>query len=178
MLDRLRSREAKVVVAVDLDRLLRDTGDPITVTATGASAQTVHDPIDLTTADGDVRASMLASIARLEVRLKGEGQLRINIARAAAGPPVPTPIRLRPLRRHPSTGRGGHFPTDVRPRRGRRLTSKPQPSLTLASWNGATRTVGGDGHHRARGPPPFSLHPEAHGGLAVDSVLLPCLRVP
>jgi site-specific DNA recombinase len=90
MLDRLRSREAEVVVAVDLDRLLRDTRDLMTIIDTGATVLTVDGQIDLTTADGEFRATMLASIARFEVRRKGERQLRANVARAAAGRPVPT----------------------------------------------------------------------------------------
>lgn len=90
MLDRLRAREAEVVVSVDLDRLLRDTRDLMTIIDTGAHVLTVDGQIDLTTADGEFRATMLASIARFEVRRKGERQLRANVARAAAGRPVPT----------------------------------------------------------------------------------------
>jgi DNA invertase Pin-like site-specific DNA recombinase len=90
MLEYLRAGQADVVVSVDLDRLLRDTRDLMTIIDTGASVLTVNGEIDLTTADGEFRATMLASIARFEVRRKGERQLRANVARAAAGRPVPT----------------------------------------------------------------------------------------
>lgn len=90
MLGLLRERDAEVVVSVDLDRLLRDTRDLMTIIDTGAHVLTVDGEIDLTTADGEFRATMLASIARFEVRRKAERQLRANAARAAAGRPVPT----------------------------------------------------------------------------------------
>ena len=74
-----------VVVAVDLDRLLRSVQDLIRLTDTGAKVLTVDGEIDLTTADGEFRATMLAGIARFEVRRKGERQKRANAARAARG---------------------------------------------------------------------------------------------
>lgn len=79
-----------VVVAVDLDRLLRRVSDLTLLTDTGMRVLTVNGEIDLTTADGQFRATMLASIAQFETRRKAERQLRANAARSAAGKPVPT----------------------------------------------------------------------------------------
>ncbi|WP_136709385.1 recombinase family protein [Agromyces sp. H66] len=89
MLAALRRGEAEIVVAVDLDRLLRDPRDLATIIDTGARLLTVDGEIDLTTADGEFRASMLASLARFEVRRKSERQRRANEARAAKGRPTP-----------------------------------------------------------------------------------------
>ncbi|MEA9997843.1 recombinase family protein [Cryobacterium sp. RTS3] len=74
-----------VVVAVDLDRLVRTVRDLVTLTETGAKVLTVDGEIDLTTADGEFRATMLAGIARFEARRKGERQKRANAARASNG---------------------------------------------------------------------------------------------
>jgi DNA invertase Pin-like site-specific DNA recombinase len=74
-----------VVVAVDLDRLARSTRDLNTLIDHGLMAVTIDGEIDLTTADGEFRASMLAAIARFEVRRKGERQTRANGQRAAKG---------------------------------------------------------------------------------------------
>jgi site-specific DNA recombinase len=82
-----------VVIAVDVDRLLRSVADLLTLTATGARVLTVDGEVDLTTADGEFRATMLAGIARFEVRRKSERQLRANESRRARG--VPTPGRRR-----------------------------------------------------------------------------------
>jgi DNA invertase Pin-like site-specific DNA recombinase len=77
--------EADVVVAVDLDRLLRDVRDLSTLIDTGKKVVTVDGEIDLSTADGEFRATMLAGIARFEVRRKSERQRRANEARASRG---------------------------------------------------------------------------------------------
>lgn len=89
MLADLRAGTADVVVAVDLDRLLRSTRDLIEITDTGARVLTVDGEIDLTTADGEFRATMLAGIARFEVRRKSERQKRANADRSAKGRPNP-----------------------------------------------------------------------------------------
>lgn len=89
MLTDLSRGIADVVVAVDLDRLLRSTRDLLAITDTGARVLTVDGEIDLTTADGEFRATMLAGIARFEIRRKGERQKRANEARAAKGRPGP-----------------------------------------------------------------------------------------
>jgi site-specific DNA recombinase len=79
-----------VVVAVDLDRLLRKVSDLSILTDAGIRVLTVNGEIDLTTADGQFRATMLASIAQFETKRKSERQLRANEARATSGRPVPT----------------------------------------------------------------------------------------
>jgi DNA invertase Pin-like site-specific DNA recombinase len=78
-----------VVVAVDLDRLLRTTRDLLALTDLGIPVLTVDGEIDLTTADGEFRATMLAGIARFEVRRKSERQKRANTFRISQGKPVP-----------------------------------------------------------------------------------------
>lgn len=76
------------VVAVDLDRLLRSTRDLNTLIDHGLAAVTVDGEIDLSTADGEFRATMLAGIARFEVRRKGERQRRAQQQRAEKGKPA------------------------------------------------------------------------------------------
>ncbi|UOW00827.1 recombinase family protein [Agrococcus sp. SCSIO52902] len=76
-----------VAVAVDLDRLVRSTRDLVTLADTGVGVLTVDGEIDLTTADGEFRATMLAGIARFETRRKGERQKRANTQRAMKGLP-------------------------------------------------------------------------------------------
>jgi hypothetical protein len=83
-----------VVIGVDLDRVVRSTRDRNTLIDHGLSLVTLDGEIDLTTADGEFRASMLAAIARFEVRRKGERQTRANAQRAAKGG-VPKGARLR-----------------------------------------------------------------------------------
>ncbi|MHC9045810.1 recombinase family protein [Microbacterium saperdae] len=86
---RMLASDVDVVVAVDLDRLLRDVRDLSTLIDTGKKVVTVDGEIDLSTADGEFRATMLAGIARFEVRRKGERQRRANEKRATEGWPVP-----------------------------------------------------------------------------------------
>ena len=76
-----------VAVAVDLDRLVRSTRDLVTLADTGVGVLTVDGEIDLTTADGEFRATMLAGIARFETRRKSERQKRANTQRANKGLP-------------------------------------------------------------------------------------------
>lgn len=83
-----------VVIGVDLDRVVRSTRDLNTLIDHGLMLATVDGEIDLTTADGEFRASMLAAIARFEVRRKGERQTRANAQRAAKGG-VPKGTRLK-----------------------------------------------------------------------------------
>lgn len=87
------SDELDVVIGVDLDRVVRSTRDLNTLIDHGLALVTLDGEIDLTTADGEFRASMLASIARFEVRRKGERQTRANSQRAAKGG-VPKGVRL------------------------------------------------------------------------------------
>ncbi|KRA11481.1 hypothetical protein ASD61_05220 [Leifsonia sp. Root60] len=85
MLDDASAGKFDVVVAVDLDRLVRSVQDLVTLTETGAKVLTVDGEIDLTSADGEFRATMLAGIARFETRRKGERQRRANADRASRG---------------------------------------------------------------------------------------------
>lgn len=74
-----------VIVSVDLDRLLRTTRDLNTLVEKGARVATVDGEIDLTSADGELRATMLAGIARFETRRKAERQIRANEHRVRQG---------------------------------------------------------------------------------------------
>lgn len=85
MLRDIEAGRIDAVVAVDIDRLLRTTRDLNLLIERGAKVVTVDGEIDLSTADGEFRASMLASIARFEVRRKSERQKRANGDRAAQG---------------------------------------------------------------------------------------------
>jgi site-specific DNA recombinase len=80
-----KARDLDVVIAVDLDRIVRSTRDLNTLIDHGLALVTVDGEIDLASADGEFRASMLAAIARFEVRRKSERQRRANENRAAAG---------------------------------------------------------------------------------------------
>lgn len=87
------SNEIDVVIGVDLDRVVRSTRDLNTLIDHGMMLVTLDGEIDLATADGEFRATMLASIARFEVRRKGERQSRANAQRATLGG-VPKGTRL------------------------------------------------------------------------------------
>jgi site-specific DNA recombinase len=87
----LRDAEAgrfELVVAVDIDRLLRSTRDMNTLMDTGVNVATVDGEIDLSTADGEMRAGFLTIMARFETRRKAERQLRSNARRRAEGVPA------------------------------------------------------------------------------------------
>lgn len=78
------------VIAVDLDRLTRTLTDFVVLLDAAAVVVTVDGEVDLSSADGEFRATLLASLARFEMRRKSERQLRANEHRAATGRPVPT----------------------------------------------------------------------------------------
>jgi site-specific DNA recombinase len=73
------------VLAVDLDSLLRTLQDLLVLIEHKLMARTIDGEIDITTADGEFRATILAAIARFEVRRKGERQSRAQAQRAAQG---------------------------------------------------------------------------------------------
>ncbi|HEY8317143.1 MAG TPA: recombinase family protein [Gaiellaceae bacterium] len=77
-----------VVIAVDLDRLLRTIRDLSTLAESGLKVITVDGEVDLTTADGEFRATMAAGLARFEVRRKSERQKRANAHGRSLGVPA------------------------------------------------------------------------------------------
>lgn len=87
MLQAAERSEFDVVVAVDMDRLLRTVKDLSTLIDTGAKVVTVDGEIDLSTADGEFRGTMLAAIARFEGRRKAERRMRTNQHRREQGLP-------------------------------------------------------------------------------------------
>lgn len=89
MLADIEAGRVDAVVAVDMDRLLRSMADLLELTKLEAKVLTVSGEIDLTTPDGGFRAQMLAAIAEYETKQKGARHTRANLARVAAGKPVP-----------------------------------------------------------------------------------------
>jgi DNA invertase Pin-like site-specific DNA recombinase len=85
MLTAARSGEFDVIVAVNLDRLLRTQRDLSDLIDTGAMVTTLEGELDLTSASGEMQASVLTAMARFEVRRKSERQVRANEQRAAVG---------------------------------------------------------------------------------------------
>lgn len=77
-----------VIVARDLDRLLRTLQDLVKLINLGAKVATVDGEIDLTTADGEFRATMLAAVARFEIRRKSERAIGANETRRRKGVPI------------------------------------------------------------------------------------------
>lgn len=73
-----KSGRIDVVIAVDQDRLLRGLRDLVTLLDLGVRIATVDGELDLTTADGEFRATLSAGLARFEVRRKSERQRRAN----------------------------------------------------------------------------------------------------
>jgi site-specific DNA recombinase len=92
MLAGVEAHDFDVVIAVDLDRLLRTTRDLTKLIDLHAKVVTVDGEIDLSSADGEFRATMLAGIARFEGRRKAERMVRANMTRRESG--VPTAGRV------------------------------------------------------------------------------------
>ncbi|MGO1808546.1 MAG: recombinase family protein [Micrococcaceae bacterium] len=90
MLSDAEAGRFSMVVAVDIDRLLRSTKDLNTLIDLGLRVVTVDGEIDLSTADGEFRATMLAALARFEGRRKAERQIRSNERRREEGIPSST----------------------------------------------------------------------------------------
>lgn len=85
MLDDAREGRIDVVVAVNLDRLLRTQTDLAALIDSGAKVTTLEGEIDLTSASGEMQAAVLTAMARFEVRRKSERQVRANESRAQQG---------------------------------------------------------------------------------------------
>lgn len=88
MLSDVGSGRFDVIVARDLDRLLRTLQDLVKLIDIGAKVATVNGEIDLTTADGEFRATMLAAVARFEIRRKAERSIAANETRRRKGEPI------------------------------------------------------------------------------------------
>lgn len=94
MLSHVGTGRFDVIVARDLDRLLRTLQDLVRLIDLGAKVATVDGEIDLTTADGEFRATMLAAVARFEIRRKTERAVHANETRRRKGLPI---VRARIL---------------------------------------------------------------------------------
>ena len=88
MLASAKSGDIDVIVAVDMDRLMRSLNDLVTLIDLGVKVITVDGELDLTTARGERDATNEVASARFEVRRKSERQLRANAQRTANGLPV------------------------------------------------------------------------------------------
>lgn len=97
MLSRI-GKDFDIIVAVDLDRLVRSTKDLNVLVDLGAKVVTVDGEIDLAAAEGEFRATMIAGIARFETRRASERQKRHKAAKAA----------------HAESSTAAQFPTDKR----------------------------------------------------------------
>lgn len=93
MLQDLKAGKFDVIVARDLDRLLRTLQDLVKLISLNAKVATVDGDIDLTTADGEFRATMLAGVARFEIRRKSERAIHANETRRRRGLPI-TRVRI------------------------------------------------------------------------------------
>jgi site-specific DNA recombinase len=87
MLQDARDKKFTHLVATNLDRLLRSQRDLIDLTDAGVRVVTLDGEIDLSTADGEFRASISTSVSRHEVKRKAERQKRASEARADKGIP-------------------------------------------------------------------------------------------
>lgn len=94
MLAAIGTGEFDVIVAVDLDRLLRQTKDLVTLIEAGAQVVTLDGEIDLSTPDGELRATMLTGFARFEVRHKAERRRRANERRRKEGTPTKVAMKI------------------------------------------------------------------------------------
>lgn len=85
MLEDIRSGLVDTVVAVNLDRLLRTQRDLLDLLDLGVAVVTLEGELDLTSASGEMQASVLTAMARFETRRKSERQVRANEHRARTG---------------------------------------------------------------------------------------------
>lgn len=85
---RMLADPTEVVIAVDLDRLLRSQRDLLALMDAGKKVVTVNGEIDLASASGEMQASVMAAVARHEVRRKAERQTRAAEHRRAGGLPI------------------------------------------------------------------------------------------
>lgn len=79
-----------VVVAVNLDRLARQVSDVLALSNVGLGIATLEGDIDTTTAEGQFRSQLLASLAAFETNRKQERAARAIADRVAQGRPVAT----------------------------------------------------------------------------------------
>jgi site-specific DNA recombinase len=77
-----------VVVAVNLDRLLRGIGDLHELMRRGVQVITVEGDLDLSTETGELQATVLAGAARFEVRRRASRAAASAASRRAAGHPT------------------------------------------------------------------------------------------
>lgn len=82
------------VVATNMDRLLRRVVDLDPLTKTGVNVVTVDGELTLSSAEGQFRATIGASVAQFETKRKSERQIRANDAKSARGVPVPSRRRF------------------------------------------------------------------------------------
>lgn len=178
MLRDIENGTVEAVVAVDLDRLLRSTRDLNALIERGAKVVTVDGEIDLSTADGEFRATMLAGIARFEVRRKSERQVRANEARAARGEVV----RGRRPFGYEADGRTVRVPEADAVRDGYRMLLGGAPLAEIArAWNERGLSTGQGGAWRHDNVRHVLLNPRyrgavrRHGEIVSEAAVWPAL---
>jgi len=87
MLQDIDSCLLDVVVAVNLDRLLRGIGDLHELVKRGVQVVTVEGDLDLASETGELHATVLAGVARFEVRRKASRAAAAAAVRRSAGHP-------------------------------------------------------------------------------------------
>lgn len=89
MLAAQKRGEFDVIVAVNLDRLLRSLVDLMELVRRDARLLTLDGQIDLTTEHGRFQATVLTAVAQFEIDRKSQRQIRANEYRTDQGTPVP-----------------------------------------------------------------------------------------
>lgn len=88
MLEAASNDEFDVLVAVNLDRLIRNQKDLLTLIELNKGITTIEQDIDLTTPAGKMTATVLTAMAEFEVKRKAERLIRANDFRAKHGIPT------------------------------------------------------------------------------------------
>jgi site-specific DNA recombinase len=88
MLHDAKQKKFDAVIAVDVDRLVRRIEDLGPLGLLGVNILTVDRELDISTTEGELMGSIMAIIARYEVRHKADRQRRANAHRASLGIPT------------------------------------------------------------------------------------------
>lgn len=150
MLPRI-GKDFDIVVSVDLDRLARNTRDLNKLIDLGAAVITVDGEIDLTSADGEFRATMIVSVARFETRRASERQKRHKAAKAERGewhggtPPYGYEVKQGKLFKNPGE-------VKLIKEAARRLLDNYEPMHSIiVDWNNPKVPGGSEPKHATRG---------------------------
>lgn len=143
MLGRI-GRDFEVIIAVDLDRLVRSTKDLNTLIGLGAQLVTANGDIDLVGAEGKFRATMIAALANFETDRASERQKRHKAGKAERGEwhggPAPYGYRLEGGKPVPADEEVALIREAVK-----RLLNDREPLHSIVTdWNSPTTPGGSD----------------------------------